>query len=796
MSCRSERRKHLQRNSQLRFLPRRFVLSGGIISLMKRLTASVACGTFFLGVCVIPGTTVQATVGSLETVLERGSDLVSQLIVSYEQDVALTESPMTATGSALVGEHLTPGLDIGLGMTTVLLDRAVSVSEARKMAVRLTADPRIEWAEPDLQMSVPSDVTPSLTPAVPQNTMATSQSVPSFPTKITLKPFSGRISVSWVKPVNQGTSTITSYTVRAYSSSSSGSTVASCVTTGKSCEITGLSNGSTYWISVAAKNSSGTGSASPRVSGTPPLFNPNDPFYVNSDLWGLNGTYGVQAQKAWLATRGNPEIVVAVLDTGSTDHPDLVGQTVPGYDMITNSDDDFAGDGDGRDSDPSDEGDWEDGCDQNSPELCSSWHGTHVAGIINALGNNSLGVIGVASRVKVQHVRVLGHGGGFDSDIIAGIIWASGGTVGEGVGALSNPTPARVINLSLGGVGACTPAYQTAINDANSRGTVIVVAAGNAGTDASTTTPANCNGVITVGASNSAGGQPDFSNDGPLVDIAAPGEYIKSTMNAGVTGPGLPTYREKSGTSMATPYVAGIVALMLSKEPLLTPAEVEDRITDQSNQTFVVQGVWGIINAALLLGVPEIPQSPTNVAASISGTTTRTGTVSWSAATSGSVATTHIARAYLRPSGDSPVMSCSTANLACPLSNLVKGATYYLDVISGNTGGYSTASGPRLAINTKGPVANVVPTLTAGPTTGSVKVSWGSGLESSLMDSYLIQYSTDLLSWKNGPEVDTREQTRVSGLKSGVNYRFRVVSKKDSGTFIKISRESAQMKPS
>jgi subtilisin family serine protease len=301
--------------------------------------------------------------------------------------------------------------------------------------------------------------------------------------------------------------------------------------------------------------------------------------------------------------------------------------------------------------------------------------------------------------------------------------------------------------------------------------------------------------VITVAASNSDGEQAWFSNFGSIVDIAAPGESIKSTMNAGLTGPGSSTYALKSGTSMATPYVAGIVALMLSKEPLLTPAEVEERITDQSNQTFLVQGNWGIINAALLLGVPEIPQSPTNVAAIKSGTTTTTRTVSWSAATSGSVATTHIARAYLRPSGDSPVLWCSTADLACPLSNLVKGATYYLDVISGNTGGYSAASGPRLAINTKGPVTNVVPTPTTGPK-GSLYVSWGSGLDSSEMDSYLIQYSTDLLSWKNGPEVDTINETRVSGLKSGVNYRFRVVSKKDSGSFIKISRESAQMKPS
>ena len=784
MSCRSERRKHLQRNSQLRFLPRRFVLSGGIISLMKRLTASVACGTIFLGVCVVPSTTVRATVGSLETVLERGSGLVSQLIVSYEQDVALTESPMTATGSALVGEHLTPGLDIGLGMTTVLLDRAMSVSDAREMAVQLTADPRIEWAEPDLQMSVPSDVTRPLASIVHQKTKVTSQKVPSAPTKITLKPFSGRISVSWVKPVNQGTSAITSYTVRAYSSQSSGSTVASCVTTSKSCSITGLSNGSTYWISVAAKNSDGTGSSSARVSSTPPFFNPNDPHYVNSDLWGLNGTYGVQAQKAWLVTRGNPEIVVAVLDTGSTVHPDLKAQTVPGYDMIIDSV--AAGDGDGRDSDPSDEGDWDD-------ELESSWHGTHIAGIINALGNNSLGVIGIAPNVKVQHVRVLGRGGGSDSDIVAGITWASGGRVGS---LPLNTTPARVINLSLGGEGVCPRQYQTAINYAISRGTVVVVAAGNDAIDALTTTPANCDGVITVAASNRYGQKASFSNYGEVVDIAAPGMSIKSTMNAGDTRVGSPIYALKSGTSMAAPYVAGVVALMLSDDPSLTPADVEDRIKSPSNQTFLVDSDWPIINAALLLGVPEVPQSPTNVAAIRSGPTTTTRTVSWSAATSGSVATTHIARAYLRPSGDSPVLWCSTATLTCDLPNLIKGVTYYLDVISGNTAGFSAPSGPRLAINTKGPVANVVPTLTVGAKKGSLDVSWGSGLDSSEMDSYLIQYSTDLLSWKNGPEVEMRSRTRVFGLESGVNYRFRVVSKKDSGTFIKISRESAQMKSS
>jgi serine protease len=277
---------------------------------------------------------------------------------------------------------------------------------------------------------------------------------------------------------------------------------------------------------------------------------------VNSGLWGLNGTYGVQAQKAWLVTRGNPEIVVAVLDTGSTVHPDLEGQTVPGYDMI--SDIDRAGDGDGRDSDPSDEGDWDD-------EFESSWHGTHVAGIINALGNNSLGVIGVAPNVKVQHVRVLGHDGGLDSDIISGIIWASGGSVGS---LPLNATPARVINLSLGGEGVCPQQYQTAINDAISRGTVLVVAAGNSSVPASTFVPANCDGVIVVAATNDLGERAEFSNYGEVVDIAAPGEDIISTMSDGDLGVGSPTYESKTGTSMAAPYVAGVVALMINNNTL------------------------------------------------------------------------------------------------------------------------------------------------------------------------------------------------------------------------------------
>ncbi len=283
------------------------------------------------------------------------------------------------------------------------------------------------------------------------------------------------------------------------------------------------------------------------------------------------GGYSIKAPAAWRTTTGAARVVVAVVDTGITDHPDLNAALVRqngkvyGYDMI--GDLPTAGDGNGRDSDPHDPGDFLAGDPSCSPT--SSWHGTHVTGIIAATQNNSVGVSGVAPGVRVEPVRVLGTCGGYESDVEDGIRWATGGSV---PGVPANLHPAKVVNLSLGGPSPCDASYQAAINDARSRGAVVVVAAGNDNSSAPTA-PADCSGVINTAATGKTGQRAFYSNFGATagrVSIAAPGgdehidEGIFSTYNSGTTTPGAPSYADDQGTSMAAPQVSGVVALMLS----------------------------------------------------------------------------------------------------------------------------------------------------------------------------------------------------------------------------------------
>jgi serine protease len=291
-----------------------------------------------------------------------------------------------------------------------------------------------------------------------------------------------------------------------------------------------------------------------------PTLVPNDPSL--SSQWALGtSNASINVRPAWDKATGNG-VVVAVLDTGTTVHPDLSPNYLPGYDFI--SDPTVARDGNGRDSDPSDPGDKTSGT--------SSWHGTHVAGTIGALTNNGVGVAGVAYGAKILPVRVLGVGGGYTSDIADAIVWASGGTVS---GVPANPYPAEVINMSLGGSGTCSTTYQNAINSAVARGTTVVVAAGNSNTNVSNAQPANCANVIAVAATTSAGARSSFSNYGTGITISAPGSNILSTLNSGTTSPGNPSYAYYDGTSMAAPHVAGVVALMQSVASTpLTPAQV------------------------------------------------------------------------------------------------------------------------------------------------------------------------------------------------------------------------------
>src|SRR5688500_6372680 len=248
-----------------------------------------------------------------------------------------------------------------------------------------------------------------------------------------------------------------------------------------------------------------------------PAFVTNDRLYAQQWHYG-NGAGGINLEPAWDLSQGEG-VVVAVLDTGITAHSELDGQQVAGYDFI--ADIDTAVDGDGRDADPSDPGDWHDGeCNIFGIPEDSSWHGTHVAGTVAAATNNGAGVAGVAPGARVQPVRVLGKCGGFFSDIVDAVTWASGGSVAS---VPDNATPAEVINLSLGGGGACPIAMQDAIDGAVSRGTTIVTAAGNGSSDVAGHTPSNCENVIAVSAVGPTGALAGYSNFGNLVDVAAPG---------------------------------------------------------------------------------------------------------------------------------------------------------------------------------------------------------------------------------------------------------------------------------
>ena len=293
---------------------------------------------------------------------------------------------------------------------------------------------------------------------------------------------------------------------------------------------------------------------------------------------------GIEAPVAWRDTRGEGA-VVAVLDTGVTPHPEFDGQLLPGYDFIASAQ--AARDGDGRDADPTDEGDWMEpgdcGMRQRSP---SSWHGTHVTGIVVARAGNTPGMVGVAPEAKVVPVRVMGRCGGRLSDVADAIVWASGGEV-AGV-----PTRAAVdvINLSLRVPGACSVAMGRAIAQARARGTAVVAAAGNDSIKASGVSPANCPGVVSVAALARDGSMAWYSNYGDGVTVAAPGgslgpmgiDDILSSVDGGEHGRQRPIFKYYAGTSMAAPQVAGLVALMRSADPLIGVDEITAQLVDNA----------------------------------------------------------------------------------------------------------------------------------------------------------------------------------------------------------------------
>ena len=317
---------------------------------------------------------------------------------------------------------------------------------------------------------------------------------------------------------------------------------------------------------------------------------PNDPLYVKQWHYKAAIKHGMNLPGAWNITTGSATTVTAVIDTGILPHADLdPARIVPGYDFI--ADLATANDGNGRDPNPTDPGD-------GVPFVRnSSWHGTHVAGTIGAWTNNGMGVAGIDWAGKILPVRVLGVGGGWTSDVVDAIVWAAGGMV---PGVPANANPAHVINLSLGGAGACGPVWQNAIDTAVAKGTTVVVSAGNSSADAAAFTPASCNNVITVAAHNNMSAISYYSNFGAAVKIMAPGGEqfftndpggVLSTLDSGIiTALGDNSYRFYQGTSMAAPHIAGLAALMHAVNPSLTPAQISTAIQN-SARPFIPGGL-------------------------------------------------------------------------------------------------------------------------------------------------------------------------------------------------------------
>ena len=363
-----------------------------------------------------------------------------------------------------------------------------------------------------------------------------------------------------------------------------------------------------------------------------PLFTPLDPGYTLNQ-WHLKAASSTDAgatnlPSAWDTTKGSG-VVVAVIDTGYRPHADLNANLLPGYDFVTFATANTNGGGlGGNGLDP---GDWEAAgqCADGSPATDSSWHGTHVAGTIAAV-NNTAGGIGLAFNAKILPVRALGTCGGFGSDIAAAMRWSAGLAVPN---VPANANPARVLNLSLGGPGPCTQVYQDAVDAVRAAGSAVVAATGNDGTK-TIGRPANCVGVIAVTAHTRLGDNADYADIGVGTTLSGPGggrgfmvagagDAIYSTMNLGKQAPGADGYSQLVGTSMATPHVSGVLALLKSLKPSLSPDQLAS-VVSNSARVFPA-GTYCVGRSECGAGMLDATRAVANVSASEPFATARVG---------------------------------------------------------------------------------------------------------------------------------------------------------------------------
>ena len=332
---------------------------------------------------------------------------------------------------------------------------------------------------------------------------------------------------------------------------------------------------------------------------------PNDKLYpLQWDAQAMN------LPTAWNTTTGKA-VTVGVVDTGIVQHPDLLPKILPGLDLVTD------GTPNTFDTDPTDEGGTE-------------YHGSHVSGTVAAATNNAQGIAGVSWGAKILPVRVLGKDGGSSANILIGTLWAAGYDFTK-QGLPANPNPARVINLSLGGQGACSQSEQDVFDYLAQQGVIVVAAAGNEDQDATNSSPANCKNVITVGAIGPDGRRAPYSNYGSRIDVMAPGGDSSLKIKVGTTelpggilstvaddtAPGTYGYALLDGTSMAAPHVAGLIALMKGEQPDLTVSQALAKLkatsTPLSSAACRVSGGCGagLVNAAAALTGTAPTPTPT-----------------------------------------------------------------------------------------------------------------------------------------------------------------------------------------
>lgn len=531
--------------------------------------------------------------------------------------------------------------------------------------------------------------------------------------------------------------------------------------------------------------------------------------------WYLKATEpsAINAQAAWDTTTGKNSVVVAVLDTGILpNHPDLTNKifwntgTTPntpyGYDFV--SDTTIANDGDGRDADPSDPGDWVtaaesagsgvlNGC-PNSP---STWHGSMVAGIIAAESNNEQGVAGVSWGTKILPVRVLGKCGGYDSDIMAGMLWAAGLPVS---GVSDNTHPATIINMSLGGTDACNAAYQETVDKVRAAGSVVVAAAGNYG--GSVGIPANCNGVLAVAALRNSGDKVYYSNYGVEVGIAAPGgncgssgpcQYpFYSTKNSGATVPQTNDYSTAAdrevGTSFSSPLVAGVAALMRSVNSSLTPTLLVNRIKSGATAFPAASGVSSCANvdpasvtagsgaecacttatcgAGMLDAVGAVTEALRPIATVSSSAATATTGASIGLSGTGTAADNHSISSYLWTTTSGSLTNADKANATLVAGSA--GTTTVTLAVTDDAGRTDTAR-TTITVAAVVPGAPVIGTALAGNARAMVNFTPPASNDGTDIDQYKVTASPGGVT-----ATGTASPITITGLTNGTAYTFTV----------------------